>query len=198
MRKIYGKDGIRYLRCRCCGEEFSERKQTALWNTKVAEERAVAVAEHLAEGCSLKATVRLVKVHPSVVGHLSGKVGLHAKAFHAERAHDLAVVALEADERHGYAHVKRQPQWEAEVIDPVSKVVVAQVQGRRDAALIRRLLADAAQRLANRHHLVLFTDGEVSYESLFPEIFGPVATGVEGAFPNCATVSPGRWRMCRL
>src|ERR1700693_4799690 len=67
VRKTYGKDGIRYLRCRCCGAEFSERQQTALWNTKVVEEKAVAVAEHLAEGCSLKATARLTKVHPSVV-----------------------------------------------------------------------------------------------------------------------------------
>jgi len=41
VRKTYGKDGIRYLRCRCCGAEFSERKNTALWNTKVSEEKAV-------------------------------------------------------------------------------------------------------------------------------------------------------------
>ena len=104
IRKTYGKDEIRYLRCQCCGEEFSERKQTALWNTKVSEEKAVAIADHLAEGCSLKATGRLVNVHPSVVRRLNRKVGLHAEAFHDERVHGLEVVALEADERHGYAH----------------------------------------------------------------------------------------------
>ena len=42
--KIYGKDGIRYLGCQCCGQEFSERKRTALWNTKVSEDKAIAVA----------------------------------------------------------------------------------------------------------------------------------------------------------
>jgi hypothetical protein len=51
VRKTYGKDGIWYLRCGECGAEFSERKNTALWNTKVSEDRAVSVAEHLAEGC---------------------------------------------------------------------------------------------------------------------------------------------------
>jgi IS1 family transposase len=186
VRKTYGKDGIRYLRCRCCGAEFSERKHTALWNTKVPE--AKAVAEHLAEGCSLKATARLAKVHPSVVRRLNGKVGLHAEAFHDERVQDLEISALEADERHGYAQDKHQLQWEAEVIDPVSKFVVSHVQGPRDEALIRRLLEDAAQRLANRHHLVLFTDGEASYASLFPEIFGqayrPSRQGDRGRFPN--------------
>ena len=188
VRKIYGQDALRYLRCQCCGKEFSERKQTALWNTKVAEEKAVAVADHLAEGCSLKATARLVKVHPSVVRRLNQTVSRHAEVFHDERVHDLDIVALEADERHGYAYDKSQPQWEAEVMDPDSKFVLSHVQGRRDEALIRRLLEDAARRLANRHALVLFTDGEASYASLFPEIFGqpyrPSRNGSRGRFPD--------------
>jgi IS1 family transposase len=188
VRKTYGKDAIRYLRCGCCGMEFSERKNTALWNTKVTEDKAIAVADHLAEGCSLKATTRLAKVHPSVVRRLNRKVGDHAQAFHDERVQELDVIALEADERHGYAQDKSQPQWEAEVIDPVSKFVISHVQGRRDETLIRRLLEDAAQRLANRHRLVLFTDGEVSYASLFPEIFGqayrPSRQGDRGRFPD--------------
>jgi IS1 family transposase len=188
IRKTYGQDAIRYLRCGCCGAEFSERKNTALWNTKVTEDKAIAVADHLAEGCSLKATARLAKVHPSVVRRLNGKAGLHAEAFHDERVHDLDVVALEADERHGYAQDKSQPQWEAEVIDPVSKFVLSHVQGRRDETLIRRLLEDAANRLANRQRLVLFTDGEASYASLFPEIFGqayrPSRQGTSGRFPD--------------
>src|SRR5258707_1224840 len=172
VRKTYGKDQLRYLRCRCCGKEFSERKGTALWNTKVPEEKAVAVAEHLAEGCSLSATVRRGKVQPSVVRRLNGKVGEHGAVFHDEHVQSLDMEAPEADERHGYAHDKSQPLWEAEVIEPQSKFVLSHVQGRRDETLIRRLLEDAAQRLANRHHLVLFTDGEASYESLFPENFG--------------------------
>jgi|SRR5579859_2147700 len=187
VRKTYGQDAIRYVRCRVCGAEFSERKNTALWNTKVAEEKAVAVAEHLAEGCSLTATARLARVHASVVTRLNRKVGAHAEAFHDERVQDLEVVALEADERHGYAQDKSQPQWEAEVIDPLSKFVVSHVQGQRDEALIRSLLEDAAKRLANRHQLVLFTDGEASYASLFPEIFGvayrPSRQGNYGRFP---------------
>jgi len=188
VRKIYGKDGIQYLRCRCCGMEFSERKATALWNTKVAEDKAIAVAEHLAEGCSLKATARLAKVNASVVRRLNRKLGEHGEAFHDERVQQLEVEALEADERHGYAHDKGQPMWEAELIDPASKFVVAHVQGKRDERLIRSLLQDGANRLANRHRLVLLTDGEASYASLFPEIFGqpyrPSRNGSRGRFPD--------------
>lgn len=188
VRKRYGKDGIRYLRCGCCGTEFSERKGTPLWNTKVSEAKAEAVAEHLAEGCSLKGTARMAKVDASVVRRLKARVGEHGKAFHDERAQNLNVVALEADERHGYAHDKAESAWEAEMIDPHSKFVLSHVQGRRDEGLIRTLLEDSAARLANRHHLVLFTDGEASYESLFPEIFGvPYRVsrkGCRGRFPH--------------
>ncbi len=188
VRKIYGKDRIRYLRCQCCGKEFSERKTTALWNTKVSEDKAIAVAEHLGEGCSLKATARWVKVNASVVRRLNGQLGEHGAAFHDERVQHLAIEALEGDERHGYAHDKGQSMWEAELIDPVSKFVVSHVQGKRDECLIRSLLQDGASRLANRQRLVLFTDGEASYASLFPEIFGqayrPSRNGSRGRFPD--------------
>ncbi len=69
--------------------EFSERKNTALWNTKVAEDKALSVAEHLAVGCTLKATARLAKVHQSGVTRLNRKVGHHAKAFHDEQVWDM-------------------------------------------------------------------------------------------------------------
>ena len=64
IRKVYGQDQIRYLRCRQCQAEFSERKNTALWNSKIPEAKAISVAEHLAEGCSFKGTARLVKIDP--------------------------------------------------------------------------------------------------------------------------------------
>src|SRR5260221_12461195 len=67
VRKTYGQDAIRYLRCCRCGAEFSERKHMALWNTKVPEEKAVAVDEHFAEGCSLDGTAPCVRGHPRAV-----------------------------------------------------------------------------------------------------------------------------------
>ena len=67
IRKEYGVDQIRYLRCRQCQQEFSERKKTALWNSKIPEAKAVTVAEHLAEGHSVNSIVRLTKVDVSTV-----------------------------------------------------------------------------------------------------------------------------------
>ena len=188
VRQEYGKDRIRYLRCRCCQEEFSERKNTALWNSKIPESQAIAVAEHLAEGCSFKGTARLVKVDPQTVRRLNRRLGQHGQRYHDQKVQRVEVNTLQADERYGFAGNRQEPAWEAELIDPHSKFVVAHVQGPRDETLIRRLLTDGAGRLADRHDIALFTDGLSSYRTLFPEIFGrayrPARQGKRGRLPK--------------
>lgn len=188
IRKVYGRDKIRYLRCDGCQEEFSERKNTALWNSKIPEEKAVSVAEHLADGCSLKSTARLVRVDPSTVRRLNRRVGRHGQQYHEQEVQDVVVTELQADERHGFAGSKAQPAWEAELMDPQSKFVLAHVQGARDETLIRRLLEDGAAHLRNRHAVALLTDGLPAYRTLFPEIFGypyyPPRQGKRGPYPQ--------------
>lgn len=107
VRKVYGKDGIRLLRCRECIEEFSERRGTALFNTKIAEERAEAVIEHLDEGCSVSGTARLVKVSKDAVARLLRVAGRHAQNFHDEYVRDLTPQALEFDEQWSFVKKSR-------------------------------------------------------------------------------------------
>ena len=177
------------MKCCHCQEEFSERKGTALWNTKIDENRAVQVAEHLGEGCSFKSTTRLVGVSQCVVKRLNKRLGEHGKLFHDERVTHVEVKALQADERHGFAVNKQTPMWEAEVIDLESRFVLSHVQGRRNEETIRQLLEDAQKRLhqSSKQNIALFTDGEHSYASLFPEIFGvpyqPARQGIRGRKP---------------
>lgn len=188
IRKVYGRDNIRYLRCRRCQQEFSERKNTALWNSKIPEEKAVSVAEHLADGCGIKSTARLVKVDAGTVRRLNRIVGRHGQQYHEQEVQDVPMTELQADERHGFAGSKAQPAWEAELIDPASKFILAHVQGARDEFLIRRLLTDGAARLRNRHEVALFTDGLAAYRTLFPQIFGtayyPPRQGTRGPHPK--------------
>lgn len=188
IRKVYGRDRIRYLRCQACQQEFSERKNTALWNSKVAEAKAISIAEHLADGCHFKSTARLVKVDPGTVRRLNRKVGQHGERHHEQEVQDVETTELQADERHGFAGDKQQPAWEAELMDPKSKLILAHVQGERNEHLIRQLLEDGASRLRDRHQIALFTDGLAAYRTLFPEIFGrayyPARKGTRGAFPH--------------
>lgn len=175
------------LRCsvktgpKCAGRASSHFNSTVpgvrlgapeLWNCKVPKAQALAVPEHLGEGCSFKGTARLVRVDPGTVHRLCRQFGRHAQQFHDVRARELVVDSLQADERHGFAVRRKQEMWEAELIDPFSKFILSHVQGRRNGDLIRALLADGASRLMNRHSIVLFTDGASAYASLFPELFG--------------------------
>jgi hypothetical protein len=49
IRQVYGSDRRRLLRCHCCGEEFSERRSPALFNTKRSEAKAESVMNHVDE-----------------------------------------------------------------------------------------------------------------------------------------------------
>jgi len=194
VRKTYGKDNIRYLRCRCCGEEFSERKGTALWNTKIPEERAIAVGRQLAEGTSLKGTSRLTHSHRDTVRRLTRKFGEHAERFHDQKAQQLDIEVLEMDERHGFVASKAEQCWDAVAIDAASKFIVQVEVGPRIQLLFERLMYSSAARLAHPQELVLMTDGEACYRTLFPIVFGvpylPPGVTQWVALPLCVTASP--------
>ena len=81
----YGKDdSIRFLRCRSCGDRFSERKGTPLFHSHLTKQKAAAVLEHIAEGCGVRQTGRLCKVNRGTVGRLGRVAGDHARDLHDE------------------------------------------------------------------------------------------------------------------
>jgi transposase-like protein len=99
VRKEYGQDHIRFLRCRGCREEFSERRGTPLFNTKIPEAKAVSAVEHLSEGCGIRPTARLVKVSKETVARLLKATGRQAQRFHDQRVRGIRPQALEFDEQ---------------------------------------------------------------------------------------------------
>lgn len=105
IRKEYGNDRIRLLRCKGCKEEFSERRGTALFNTKVSEAKAQAIVEHLEEGCGIRPTARLVRASKETVARLLKTAGRHAKNFHEVWVRDIHPKAVMLDEQ--WSFVKR-------------------------------------------------------------------------------------------
>jgi transposase-like protein len=105
VRKTYGHDELRLLRCRRCGEEFSERRGTALFNTKVSEAKASEVIDHLVEGCSVSSTARLTKVCKATVARLLRVSGRHAERCHDQHVYGVTPRAVEFDEQ--WAFVKK-------------------------------------------------------------------------------------------
>ncbi|WP_422924678.1 helix-turn-helix domain-containing protein [Singulisphaera sp. PoT] len=74
----------RLLYCNACKARFSEFKGTPLFNSKITHEKAIAILEHLAEGCGIRLTARLVGVSKDTVGRLATLAGRHAQAAHDE------------------------------------------------------------------------------------------------------------------
>jgi len=74
----------RMLYCRTCKARFSERKGTPLFRATLPKEKIVSVLDHIAEGCGVRKTGRLVGVNPNTVMRYSLLAGEHAKQLHDE------------------------------------------------------------------------------------------------------------------
>jgi transposase-like protein len=72
------------LACRTCQERFSERKGTPLFDCRLTTDKAIAVLKHLAEGCGINKTARLVGVQANTVVRLALVAGDHAQQLHDE------------------------------------------------------------------------------------------------------------------
>jgi len=130
------------------------------------------VAEHLAEGVSTKGTSRLVGVSAEAVRRLRRNLGDHSRESHDQRVREVATASVQMDERWEYAGTKKEPLWEATAIDPESRLLIGFVVGKRNEALLKELMISTKKRLKEPRDLVLMSDGEKSYETLFPTVFG--------------------------
>lgn len=190
LRRRYGPHRRRLLKCTVCSAEFSELKGTPYWNARCSQDTVDAVVEHVTHGNSFVTTGHLVGCHRTTVARIVRVAGGHARHLHDLNARDLQVTSIQADERYGFVGHKKEAVWDATVIDPSSKFLIQGEVGERTAALTQSLLMHARARLTDPHGLVLFTDGFLSYQTLFPEVFGrpyrPARQGSRGRFPKTA------------
>ena len=77
---------IRMVYCRTCKARFSERKGTVLEQSRLPAAKALAVLDHIREGCGTRATGRLVDVDKNTVTRYIALAGPHARTLHDELA----------------------------------------------------------------------------------------------------------------
>lgn len=80
----YGDQGRRLLRCRTYKTRFSERKGTPLFDSRLPEDKVVALLQHVAEGVGVRKTGRLVGVSKDTVVRYSVQASCHAQQLHDE------------------------------------------------------------------------------------------------------------------
>jgi transposase-like protein len=81
---LYGSHQRRLLYCKTCKARFSERKGTPLFDTRLPEDKVVAVLQHIAEGVGVRKTGRLVGVSKDTVVRYCVLAGDHAEQLHDE------------------------------------------------------------------------------------------------------------------
>jgi hypothetical protein len=106
IRKGKGGGQWRILRCSTCKKEFSERKGTALWGTRMSPTKAIAIATHLKEGCGIRKTARLVDASTDGVTSIGIRLGLHARAQHNAVVQGLEVSEVQFDEKWSFVGKK--------------------------------------------------------------------------------------------
>jgi LacI family transcriptional regulator len=80
----YGPQQRRLLYCRTCKARFSELKGTPLFEARLPRDKALALLEHLADGCGVRQTARLVGVSKDTVVRYAALAGEHAQELHDE------------------------------------------------------------------------------------------------------------------
>ena len=74
----------RLLVCRTCQSRFSERKGTAFFGSRLPDDRALTVCEHLQDDCGVRQTARLTGVDKDTVVRYALRAGQHAQPSHDE------------------------------------------------------------------------------------------------------------------
>ena len=100
---------IRFVRCRTCKAEFSERKGTPLFGAKLPVAKIESIALHLMEGDGQRKTGRLTGHKQDTVARWGRRLGAHAKNLHDELAKNLDVREAQFDEMWSFVGKKRGP-----------------------------------------------------------------------------------------
>jgi transposase-like protein len=74
----------RLLYCKTCKQRFSDRKGTPFFDGRLPHDKVLAVLHHLAEGCGVRQTARLVGVSKDTVVRYALLAGEHARQLHDE------------------------------------------------------------------------------------------------------------------
>src|ERR1044072_1292074 len=116
----FGKDrhGNQRFRCLSCGKTFGEPKVKILDHMILAEGKALAVLQHLVEGCSVRSTERLTGVHRDTILDLLNVAGAKCEALMLKMIRGLKVQDVECDEQWQYIGMKSRTKARKQIEDP--------------------------------------------------------------------------------
>lgn len=184
--KVHQRNGhncntiYRCLRCNRC---FSERRFSAYASLKLAPEKVVRVLHGLVEGCSVRATERLVDVHRDTILRLLLMAGNRCQTVLDRFVRNLRPRYVQADELWTFVHTKEKHlhhddpvEWGDTYIwlamDSDTKLMISHLVGKRDAESAMEFVGDFNRRLKPMWRCQFTSDGFRPYIAAVEEHFG--------------------------
>lgn len=184
IRRVYGKLHDRLLlQCARCGKEFSETRGTAYLNVKKPLQTFFSVLLYLNHHDGIRDTALKIGVHRDTVMAYARRAARQCRRIE-QRLANLKCAELQLDELWGFVKKKQKniddmqeylgglgDRWTWLAFDPVSKFVVAHVNGRRVEEMCIQLLKRVKQRVADGKMLIT-SDELPLYASTLLLVFG--------------------------
>lgn len=149
------------------------------------EHQQIAVVSALTEGCSIRATERLIGIHRDTIMRLGVRVGDGCAALHDDMMQFVQVNRLELDELWSYVGKKQRQVKQTDPadlgdqyvflgIDGTGKAIISYRVGKRDGYNTNAFLADLRQRIVNKPEIS--SDGFPAYRDAVERASGSDCT----------------------
>ena len=176
------KRQIRCLRCMTCMKCFSERKGTVLEHSRLPLETTIAVMEHLREGCGIRGTSRLVRVHQNTVMRYARLAGDHANKLHNELvAISPMTREVQLDEKWSFVYKKEAhceqdektygDNWDHTALDAENRLLLSVVPGKRTREQCQKVVDEVKKRTDGRTDILITSDEHAPYETAIEQAY---------------------------
>ena len=98
VRCRYGKHGKLLLYCRSCGKAFAATTNSVLFGAHLPPSKIQEIIHHAAEGVGVRATARLLDMHPNTVNGVILKTGAYCGEMMSKMLKHLNMTEFQLDE----------------------------------------------------------------------------------------------------
>lgn len=178
----FGRDrkGNQRWQCQQCSITFSESPARILGDMRLPLEKALTVLQHLVEGVSVRATMRLTGVNRGTILSLLALVGERCERLLEERIHRVNVADVQVDEVWGFVAMKEKTRQRISPaadeigdaycfigLERTTKLVLTWHLGRRTREDAKEFADKLATATAGQFQIT--TDGFRPYTTVIPE-----------------------------
>jgi transposase-like protein/IS1 family transposase len=178
------RDGNQRFQCPACRKTFAERPARPLGDMRISLEKALVVLQHLVEGVSVRATMRLTGTNRNTILDLMVLMGERCERLLSGRIKNVPVLDVQCDEVWSFVRMKQKKAKDRPDNEGIgdaycfiaternSKLILAWHLGRRTGEDTTAFIEKLAE--ATTGNFQVSTDQFAPYRTAVPAILGEV------------------------